>query len=119
MKIFAFAPIQRGTMDGRNIWEHGAIVQGFYEDGLIEKHVRYHVKGSNMELKPIQLKDKNGNIVSAAQAVCNGCGGNSFQIVVVDTHEHLICKTSDCKASYCQGLGKCALDPAENAGCDH
>jgi len=46
LEIFAFPPIQatfegkRGTMDGRNMrlqfWEHGAIVQGFYTDGVID-----------------------------------------------------------------------------------
>lgn len=70
-----------------------------------------------MNLEPTQLKDKHGKVVDAAQAVCDVCHGNAFHVVVVDTHNHLICANPICKESYCQGQGKCSA-PDLNAGCD-
>jgi len=64
-----------------------------------------------MNLEPTQLTDKHGKVVDAAQAVCDVCHGNTFHIVVVNTHNHLICANPVCKESYCQGHGACEATP--------
>ena len=59
-----------------------------------------------MNLEPCQVKDKDGNIVDSQEAVCDDCGGNSFSIVLIKEHNHLICSNPVCQRSYCQN-GAC------------
>lgn len=48
--------------------------------------------------------------------VCDDCSGNSFHIVIVNTHNHFVCANPACGKSYCQG--NCDQDVTCNAGCD-
>lgn len=73
-----------------------------------------------MNLNAIQLKDNTGKVVDAAEAVCDVCHGNSFHIVVVNSHNHLICSNPICGESYCQGQGECSfttVKPKDEGAC--
>lgn len=56
-----------------------------------------------MNVRPTQVKDKAGNVVDAQEAVCEVCDGNSFHIVIIQGHNHLICSNPVCGESFCQG----------------
>jgi hypothetical protein len=59
-----------------------------------------------MNLKPIEVKDKDGKVTPAQEAVCNVCDGNTFHITVIKGHNHLICANPICNECFCQ-IGAC------------
>lgn len=74
-----------------------------------------------MNVRPTQVKDLNGKVTPAHEAVCDVCDGNIFHIAIINGHNHLICANPVCGESYCQG-GCDRPNPSKetmgNAGCD-
>lgn len=58
-----------------------------------------------METRTQIVEANNGEKTEALVAVCEQCKGETFSILVIHGHNHLLCDT--CKTTFCQGGGQC------------